>query len=230
MSSGDEIDALYALPLVEFTRARNELARSLRKEGRRDEADAVSGLRKPTLAAWVVNQLARERRSEVESLLDGAAAIKAGGVDGDARFRAGVDVLLRSARQILTDADRKPTDSVLQEVATTLRASAAAAPDELAAGRLSEALETTGFDVLAGAVPPSRAKAARATPREPKVDRAALDAARAALSEARGEVRAVRRRANAAEREAQRAQEALAYAEKRVADAEARVQELRAAR
>ncbi len=230
MSSGDEIDALYALPLDEFTRARNDLARSLRTEGRRDEADAVSGLRKPTLAAWVVNQLARERRSEVESLLDGAAAIKAGGVDGDARFRAGVDALLRSARQILTDADRKPTDSVLQEVATTLRASAAAAPDELAAGRLSEALETTGFDVLAGAVPPSRPKAARPKRAEPKVDRAALDAARKALSDARDEQRTLRRRAAAAERDARRAQDELADAEQRVTEARRRVEELRGAR
>jgi hypothetical protein len=230
MSSGDEIDALYALPLDEFTGARNDLARSLRKEGRRDEAEAVSGLRKPTLAAWVVNQLARERRSEVESLLHGAAAIKAGDGDGDAGFRASVDALLRSARQILTDAGRKPTDSVLQEVATTLRASAAAKPDELAAGRLSEGLETTGFDVLAGAVPLSRPKAARTKPREPKVDRAALDAARTALSEARDEVREARRGAVAAEREAQRAQDALAAAEKRVAEAETRVEELRTAR
>ena len=230
MTAGDEIDSLYALPLDEFTSARNDLARSLRKDGRRDEADTVTGLRKPTLAAWVVNQLARERRSEVEQLLGGAAAIKAGAGDGDVRFRASVDALLRSARQILADAGRKPTDSVLQEVATTLRASAASAPEELAAGRLSEALETMGFDVLAGSPPRSRAKPARPKRAEPKVDRVALDAARKALTRARDEMRELRRRAVAAEREAQRAQDALADAETRVAEAEGRVEELRAAR
>jgi hypothetical protein len=230
MTAGDEIDALYALPLDEFTSARNELARSLRNDGRRDEAETVAGLRKPTLPAWVVNQLARERRAEVEQLLGAAAAIKAGAGDGDARFRASVDALLRSARQILADAGRKPTDSVLQEVATTLRASAASAPEELAAGRLSEALETTGFDVLAGSAPRSRAKAATPKRAEPKVDRAALDAARKALTQARDEVRELRRHAVAAEREAQRAQGTLADAETRVAEAERRVEELRAPR
>jgi hypothetical protein len=230
MTPGDEIDALYALPLDEFTSARNELARSLRKDGRRDEAEAVAGLRKPTLPAWVVNQLARERRAEVRSLLDGAAAIRAGDGDGDARFRAGVDALLRAARTILADAGRKPTDSVLQDVATTLRASAASAPEELAAGRLSESLETTGFDVLAGAPPLRRPRPAKAERQPPKVDRAALDAARKALTGARDEVRELRRRATAAEREAGRARDALAAAETRVTEAEQRVEELRVTR
>lgn len=229
MSSDDGTDALYALPLDEFTGARNELARSLRKDGRRDEADAVAALRKPTLPAWVVNQLARERRAETRSLLDAAGALRAGDGDGDARFRASVEALLRSARQILADAGRKPADSVLQEVATTLRASAASAPDELAAGRLTEAWETTGFEVLAGTTPPPRPRPARPKRAEPKVDRAALGAARKALAKARDDARERRRRASTAEREARRAQEELEDAEKRVAEAERRVERLRRA-
>jgi hypothetical protein len=54
-------DDLYALPPGEFTRARDERAKGLRKEGRRDEADEVKALRKPTVAAWALNQLARQR-------------------------------------------------------------------------------------------------------------------------------------------------------------------------
>ena len=45
-------DDLYALPPGDFTRARDERAKALRKEGRREEADAVKALRKPTVAAW----------------------------------------------------------------------------------------------------------------------------------------------------------------------------------
>ena len=48
MASADDIDALYGLPLDEFTQARNDLARRLRRaEARRGRG--VAGLRKPTL-------------------------------------------------------------------------------------------------------------------------------------------------------------------------------------
>jgi hypothetical protein len=231
VTPGDEIDALYALPLDEFTNARNDLVRELRKSGRRDEAAEVAGLRKPSLPAWLVNQLARERRSDVQELLKAAEGIRAGEVDADERFRESVDRLVHAARDILTAAARKPSDTVLREVATTLRASAAATPKDLEAGRLTEALETSGFDAFAGAAPrPARAKAARAKQREPKVDRAALDTARRALTAAREDLRELRRRVAAAEREARQAQEALDDAEAREAEAERRLQSLRAAR
>ena len=125
MTLGDEIDALYGLPLDEFTKARNELAKKLRNEGARDEAADVAALEKPSLPAWLVNQLARERRNDVQALLKAAAAIRKGDVDADERFRGSVDTLVRAAREILTAAGRKPSDTVLQQVATTLRASAA---------------------------------------------------------------------------------------------------------
>ena len=62
-------DELYALQPSELTRERDERAKALRKEGDRDEADAVKALRKPTLAAWALNQLARRQPKEVERLL-----------------------------------------------------------------------------------------------------------------------------------------------------------------
>ena len=55
----DEVDRLYGLPLEEFTPARNELAKRLRKDGRKAEAARVGELAKPSLALWTVNQLAR---------------------------------------------------------------------------------------------------------------------------------------------------------------------------
>ncbi len=68
MESSEEND-LYGLPLADFTKARDELARRLRREGRRDDAEAVKALRKPTVAAWALNQLARRRPGDVERLL-----------------------------------------------------------------------------------------------------------------------------------------------------------------
>ena len=230
--ASDEIDGLYALPLEEFTAARNRLARELRRDGRREEADEVSALRKPSVPAWLVNQLARRRRADVEALLDAASELRKG-KDADAQLRAAVERLLRGAREIGTESGRRTADAVLHEVATTLRAAAAAAPDELAAGRLTESREASGFlDAFAGAAtgaPPRREKPARPKPRaKPGPDPAALAAARQALSEAREKARELQKRATSAEREARRARSEADDAEQRVEVASGRLDALRA--
>src|SRR5437016_4004073 len=65
-----EAPDLYALPLERFVPERAVLAKSLRDEQRRDEAARVSALRKPSIAAWAVNQLARTQRVAVEDLFE----------------------------------------------------------------------------------------------------------------------------------------------------------------
>ena len=65
-----DIDRLYALPLEEFTRERDELAKRLRKEGDADAAAKVKALKKPTVAAWAVNQVHRDRPDEVRELIE----------------------------------------------------------------------------------------------------------------------------------------------------------------
>src|SRR5262245_66154805 len=57
MSVEKDLDALFSLPLAEFTAARNALATRLKKAGSPDEAEQVKALAKPPLSAWVVNQL-----------------------------------------------------------------------------------------------------------------------------------------------------------------------------
>ena len=230
MTSADEIDALYGLPLDEFTKARNDLARRLRTEGRRNEADEVASRRKPSLPAWVVNQLGRGQPDKVRTLVAAAESIRSGDDDADERFRAAVDALVRAARELLAEVGRRASDSVLQEVATTLRASAAVAPEELTTGRLTEAREASGFDALGGVPVAPRAKGKRTsatTESKPKVDRAAVDRARRTLTEARGDARQARRRLSTVERELRRAREELDDAEARVAEAERRLEALR---
>src|SRR5688500_10521615 len=65
----EEVDALYGLPLEEFTKARNELAAELRSRGEREAADWVGALAKPTAAAWAVNQVMRTQRKDARALL-----------------------------------------------------------------------------------------------------------------------------------------------------------------
>lgn len=64
-----ELDALYQLPLDQFTAARNELAKRLSADGQAEQADRVKALRKPTVAVWLVNRLVREDELDVQRLL-----------------------------------------------------------------------------------------------------------------------------------------------------------------
>jgi hypothetical protein len=58
-----EIDAalveLYGLPPERFVAASNELAKAVRDRGDEPAAAAIVALRKPTVAAWLANQLVR---------------------------------------------------------------------------------------------------------------------------------------------------------------------------
>lgn len=223
-----EIDRLYGLPLTEFTKERDALARRLRADGERDEAAAVAELGKPVLAAWVVNTLARERRADVEALVAAASAIRGGAPEADERFRGVADDLVRAARTVLEEAGRRPSDAVLRDVATTLRSAAAADPDALLAGRLTEPVEATGFEAMAGATPrrpPSRA-VTREPKKKPQPDRARVQAARKALAGARDEARRLGREADAAEREARRLRAAADAAARDVAEAEEALEKL----
>lgn len=220
----DELDRLYGLPLDEFTRERNALAKRLRSEGRRDAAASVAELRKPVVAAWVVNRLARERKDGVQALVDAADAIRAGAVGADERLRAIVEELMDAARGVLEDGGRRASDTTLRDVATTLRAAAASEPELLRSGRLTEPVEPTGFEAMAGAAAAEGRPARRRPPKRP--DRARVREAREALSAAREAARKLGRAADAAEREARGRRAEADAADRAVAEAEAALAEL----
>src|SRR5687768_27610 len=77
MDTEAEIDHLYGVPLDEFVQGRNELAKRLTKEGDRDAAARVKGLRKPTVGAWALNQAVRRRRTETKELLETGERLRA---------------------------------------------------------------------------------------------------------------------------------------------------------
>jgi hypothetical protein len=224
----DELDRLYALPLDEFTRERDTLAKQLRSDGRREDAEAIAEARKPVLSAWVVNRLAREREHDVQALVDAAVAIRAGAPGADERFRATVEELVPRARDVLEGEGRRASDTTLREVATTLRAAPVAEPELLTRGRLTQSLETTGFDAMAGAAageaPARRTRKRKETRRD---DTARLDEARTALATARDEAHELARKAVDAEREARRLRADAEAAERRVAEAEKRLERAR---
>src|SRR5262249_10627193 len=65
----EEIDALFRLPLAEFTPARNALAARLKKLGRAIDVQRVKSLPKPPAPAWAVNQLYWQNPRAIDQLI-----------------------------------------------------------------------------------------------------------------------------------------------------------------
>jgi hypothetical protein len=73
-----EVDALYGLQPGEFTAARDALVKRYRTEKRKEDAASVSALRRPTMAVWALNQVARGQTGDIQELRKlGRAALAA---------------------------------------------------------------------------------------------------------------------------------------------------------
>jgi hypothetical protein len=219
-----DVDRLYDLPLAEFVPARDELAKRARAERQGELAARVKRLRKPSVAAWVVNRLARERELDVQRLLKAGEALAKAQVEAAQGSAEGFPEARREEQRALErlgDAAREIVEreglgaAVVERVTRTLRAGSLT--DEgrelVKQGRLAEELQPPGFEALAGlaGAPARRARGRRA----PQRRRGADDRAerRRATSEARQRVRALRaeereleKAAAAAERDAERAE------------------------
>jgi hypothetical protein len=153
----DEAEALYGLPLAEFTPARDARAKSLRGDDR-ELSDAVKGLKKPSLAAWVLNLLVRREPDQVAQLISLGASLReaAESLDG-AQLRELTKQRRQLTAAVTTVARRhalaeghKVTEPVADEVESTLTAAmldtdAAAA---VRSGLLVRAFATTGLGDL----------------------------------------------------------------------------------
>jgi hypothetical protein len=232
----NEIDRLFGLPLDEFTNARNELARQLKRDGDADGASAVQGLPKPTVAAWTVNQLARGDRAGVSALLEAGEALRAAqgrllaGEDASAELRdataqerAATRRLTDRAGALLQEAGRPASQAMLERTAATLRA--AAVDDEgrrlLETGRLATELDPAGFGGLAGV--PAAAGPRRSRPQKPPaVDRRReREEEERRRKELRQQARELERVARTAEREADKLAAAAEKARRRAEEARA---------
>jgi len=217
------LEELYGAGLDAFVARRDELARSLRKEGKREEADAVKKLRKPSVAAWAVNALARHERPQVDALLeagerlrDAHAKLLGGGPsravqDASREERKAVETLVDAAGRLLEEAGRSAGPATLDRVRDTLHA---AASDErvrelVAEGRVVEDEEATGF-AFAG-LAPAKAKPAKARPPRPDAARERAEEKRRTAEERAGEAR---RGVKEAEQDVRAAERALAQAER----------------
>lgn len=209
----DVAGRLYGLPLADFISARKAEASAASKDGDEDTAYRIAELRKPSVGAWLVNQLARNREAFVAEVLELGERLREAQEesDGEALRELGTDRRelvkrgVKEASAVARDNGQKATSTVLTNVEETLRAalSDATAGQALRDGLLVKPLSPAGLGSvdlsdalalpeLAGSEPaPSRrpqreTKGATVTQLKPAKERAA-DAAKA-LAEATDEV------------------------------------------
>src|SRR5687768_9784304 len=122
-----QIDELYTLPLDEFTKARNAIAKTLSGKEKKDVASLV----KPSLAMWVVNQLYWQDAPTYKALIDASEKLRSAhraALNGRKVDTTGPDELHRTtlekaaarAAAIAEKHGVKPTDTVREAVRRTL--------------------------------------------------------------------------------------------------------------
>jgi hypothetical protein len=158
------VDELFALPPEEFTAARNALATALRGDGDRERAAEVTRMRRPTVAAWAVNQTVRRHRDRFDELLAAGArvrtaqrralsGVRASGMRDATRVRrAAIEALADAAVTILTG-HGVAAESHRGDIVATFDAASAdeQAAAVVGAARLSATLPVaSGFGALDG--------------------------------------------------------------------------------
>ena len=166
MPAASDIDALFQLPLTEYTAARNALVASLKAAGRAKDAVAVRDLPKPPLSAWAVNQLYWRHLRAFDRLMAAGEQLRKTEVSRLAGRSGGLRAPLEAHRAALREATTRaahllratghtPTPDLTRRITTTLEALAVLArqPSAARAGHLTRDVEPPGFNALASLVP-----------------------------------------------------------------------------
>src|ERR1041385_4882202 len=166
----NDLDALFKLPLAEFTGARNALAAQLKKTGAVDDASIVKSLAKPSISAWAVNQVYWQHRDEFDDLMAAGNRLQQLQTSGFAGKFGAMRASLDARREALThlsdltttllkEAGHNPTVETIRRVTSTLEALSSYAGVEggPTPGRLTQDVDPPGFETLASMIPIGRA-------------------------------------------------------------------------
>lgn len=237
-----DIIAVYRGPLDEFISRRDALVKQLRAAKRREDADRVKLLRKPSRMAWLLDTLVHEDSASIEQLAAAIAAAQTG-----TNLRAAFETVKAAVREVAAAAARvairagHPMDA--NAIATAVHAviGDAGAFAELRAGRLVDVPEGGGLDMLtaiqvvapAATLPSSEPpdhRAVEVAPREQpaKQDDALVKAARAELHRTEALLADRRERSEHAAQLVRDAEKSLDAAERALLNAHAAVQARRA--
>lgn len=218
MDLAQVVQELYGLPPAEFVATRTARAK---QADDRAVAATIRQLPKPSVAAYVVNQLVRQRHDEIEQLIELGDALRQAqvGLDGaelrklDQQRRQLTRAVAAEGRRLATEGGTVVSAAAATQVDETLHAAMAdpEAADAVRTGRLSRALAASGFgpvDLASAVAAPDalasvtsltdrRAAAAkRQVERELIAARADLVAAEREATEARAVTKAARQTAD----------------------------------
>jgi hypothetical protein len=228
-----QVDEIYRLPLDEFTKARNALAKTLSGNDKKD----VSSLVKPSVAMSIVNQLYWRDPATYKALVDASeklraahrAALSGKKVDTRAPDELHRTTLEKAFVKAAGNAEKHGpplTDAVREAVRRTL----AALPTDERPGRLTREPPPAGFSLLTGVKPrpvdvkqnkrEQRPVTISTGPTREELRLMKLEQTRlkAAETRARKEEEKARKIRQKREREIAKAEHALREAERRLAD------------
>jgi len=147
----DAADLLYGVGREEFIGYRDALVKQVRQAGDRELAGEIAGLRKPSVAAWVANRLAREFPDEIGALEELGSSLRDAQdkLEGDAlrqlsRQRHGlINALVERGRRIAREEAVRLGDPAVRELERTIGAALAdpVAARALAGGQLAGGME-----------------------------------------------------------------------------------------
>jgi hypothetical protein len=219
-------DELYSLPRDEFTAARNAAVRRAREQGRRELSEQIGALRRPSTAAWLANQLAREHPERIQALMELGDGLREAQrqLHGEQLRRLSqqrhelVHSVVQQVHELARTAVHPISDAITRELVGTFTAAvnSSAAAQALVGGRLTAALDPAdaATDLFAGA------GALEAGRRDP--------ASASGVSERHRELERLRTEAADARTARDEAQHALTDADRAVDDAATALRELRA--
>jgi hypothetical protein len=238
------LDRLAEASFGDWVGARDALAKELRGAGRREEADELKKLRKPPAPVWAANQLARRRPRCVRRLVEAAESLRTAQASRREDFavaraeeRDALEAAVAEGRSILGEAGAE-SEAMASRLEKTLRfaASAPATAELLEAGRLTEELESAGFDALLGAFDAGAASAATPPKKRAPSAKAQVEAARKRVEQARKDAadarkaaREASRKADAARRDWERARDEADAAAAAADEADGALEDARAA-
>ena len=245
--------AVYRGPLEEFVSRRDALVKQLRAAKRREDADRIKALRKPSRTAWILDSIAHEDPAVLEQL--SAAIHAAQTVQSGAALRSAMDNVRAAIRDVAAAGARvairadQPIDPSTLVSAVHAVIGETSAFSDLRAGRLVDVPAGGGLDIftaitIAVPAPPSVAPSPPSAPatvaEPPNVEltaqtsgRAAREAAvaiaaRADLQRAEASLAEASEKSDAAERSVRETQAKLDAAEQALAKAQGEAQARRA--
>ena len=248
-----ELLTVYRGPLEEFVSRRDALVKQLRAAKRREDADRVKALRKPSRTAWVLDAIVHEDPASIEQLT--AAITAAQTVQSGADLRVALDNVRTAIRDVAAAGARvairagQPIDASTLVTAVHAVIGETSAFSDLRAGRLVDVPDGGGLDILTAitiSAPPSpsvapssqstpapvqeppnaQSSARQATRAKEEADRAI--AARADLRRAEAWLAESRQQSDRAEQSVRETQATLDAAEQALLHAQAEAQARRA--